>query len=117
VEELMGTKMSVVEREIGVLYVHGNLVGIEETKMFQEAVKGLLDQHYRKVILDFGDVRFVNSTGLGELISAHTSSVRRGCRIVLCNVNNSVSSLLVITGLDKILEVKKTKAEARESLA
>jgi anti-sigma B factor antagonist len=113
----MGVRTDIGEKEIGILGVHGNLVGIEETKIFQEAVKELLDQHYRKVILDFGDVRFVNSTGLGELISAHTSSVRRGCRIVLCNVNNSVSSLLVITGLDKILEVKKTKAEAMESLA
>ena len=113
----MGTKTTVVEKEVGILDLHGNLVGMEETKVFQQAVKELLDQHYRKVILDFSDVRFVNSTGLGELISAHTSSVRRGCRLVLCNLNNSVSSLLVITGLDKILEVKKTRDQAMEFLA
>ncbi len=113
----MGTKMSMVEREIGVLDLHGNLVGIEETKAFHQAVRELLDQHYRKLVVDFKDVRFINSTGLGELISAHTSSVRRGCRLVLCNLNNSVSSLLVITGLEKILEVKKTRDQAMESLA
>jgi anti-sigma B factor antagonist len=112
----MGVKTDVVEKEIGVLDLHGNLVGMEETKAFQHAVKSLLDQHYRKVVLDFKDVRFINSTGLGELISAHTSSVRRGCRLVLCNLNNSVSSLLVITGLEKILEVKKTRGEAMDPL-
>ncbi len=113
----MGLKTAVVEKEIGILDLHGNLVGMDETKAFHQAVKELLDQHYQKLVLDFKDVRFINSTGLGELISAHTSSVRRGCRLVLCNLNNSVSSLLVITGLEKILEVKKTRDEAMGSLA
>ena len=108
----MGIKTDVLEKEIGVLDLHGNLVGIDETKAFQQAVKELLDQHCRKLVLDFKDVRFINSSGLGELLSAHASSVRRGCRLVLCNLNNSVSSLLVITGLEKILEVKKTREEA-----
>jgi anti-sigma B factor antagonist len=112
----MAARESVAEKEIGVLDLHGNLVGIEETRAFQQAVKELLEQRYCKIILDFKDVRFVNSTGLGELISAHTSSVRRGCRLVLCNLNNSVSSLLVITGLDRILDVKKTRDEAFASV-
>ncbi len=113
----MGLKTDVVEKEIGVLDLHGNLVGMEETRAFQQEVRKLLDQHYRKLVLDFKDVRFINSTGLGEIISAHTASVRRGCRLVLCNLNNSVSSLLVITGLEKILDVKKTRDEAMGSLA
>lgn len=110
-------KTSVVEKEIGVLDLHGNLVGMEETRAFQLAAKELLDLHYRRLVLDFKDVRYINSTGLGELLNIHASAVRRGCRLVLCNLNNSVSSLLVITGLEKILEVKKTRNEAMGSLA
>ena len=105
-----------VEHEIKVFHLHGNLVGMDETQAFQESFRDLLERQYRKLVLDFSDVRFVNSTGLGEIIAAHTSSVRRGGRMVLCNLNNSVSSLLVITGLDRILEVRKTREEAIEAL-
>jgi anti-sigma B factor antagonist len=110
-------KTSGIEREIGVVDVRGNLVGGEETRLFRESVMEKLNQDYRKLVLDFKDVAFMNSTGLGVLISAHTSSARMGGRLVLCNMNNSLSSLLVITGLDRILEVKKTRDQAIESLA
>jgi anti-sigma B factor antagonist len=113
----VATKTSGIEREIGVVDIRGNLVGGEETQAFRQAVTEMLDQRYRKLVLDFKDVAFMNSTGLGVLISAHTSSARTGCRLVLCNLNNSLSSLLVITGLDRILDVKKTRDQAIESLA
>ncbi len=112
----MAAKTSVVEREIGIIDVRGNLVGGEETTAFQQAVMEMLAQNYRKLVLDFKDVPFINSTGLGVLISAHTSSVRRGCHLLLCNVNSSVNSLLVITRLNRILDVKRTRDEAVAAL-
>lgn len=112
----MATKASVVGREIGVVEVRGNLMGGEETSVFRQKVVDMLERNYRKLVLDFRDVGYMNSTGLGVLISAHTSSVRKGCRLVLCNMNNSLSSLLVITGLNRILDVRKTREEALASL-
>lgn len=112
----MAAKTSVVEKEIGVIDLHGNLMGGAETVAFQQAVMELLNQNYRKVVLDFSDVPFMNSTGLGVIISAHTSAVRRGGRLTLCNMNSSLGSLLVITGLSKILDVKKTREEAVAAL-
>jgi anti-anti-sigma factor len=110
------TKTSVVKGGVAVVDVHGNLLGGEETTAFQQAVMDLLEQHCHKLVLDLRDVPFINSTGLGVLIAAHTSSVRRGCHLLLCNVNNHVNSLLVITGLDRILEVRETREEAVAAL-
>jgi anti-sigma B factor antagonist len=112
----VATRTSIVKGDIAVVDIHGNLVGGEETTVFQQAVMELLDQQYRKLVLDLKDVPYINSTGLGVLIGAHTSSVRRGCQLVVCNLNNSVSSLLVITGLNIILNVKGTREEAVTSL-
>ncbi len=112
----MATRTSIVKGDIAVVDIHGNLVGGEETTAFQQAIVELLDHQYRKLVLNFKDVPFINSTGLGVLIGAHTSSVRRGCQLVVCNLNNSVSSLLVITGLKIILNVKGTREEAVASL-
>ncbi len=108
----MTVKTSTLKGEIGIIDVHGNLVGEQETAALQQAIMELLNQHCRRLVLDFKDVGFVNSTGLGGLISAHASAVRRGSQLLLCNINNGVGSLLVITGLDKILTVKKTREEA-----
>jgi anti-sigma B factor antagonist len=108
----MAVKTSRLEGGIGIIDVHGNLVGGEETIAFQQAIMDLLSQRCEKLVLDFRGVPFINSTGLGVLISAHTSSVRRGCQLLLCNVNSSVNSLLVITGLCRILEMKETREEA-----
>jgi anti-sigma B factor antagonist len=108
----MAITASKLEGGIGVIGVSGNLVGGDETTAFQQVVMDLLSQHCRKLVLDLRDVAFINSTGLGVLISAHTSSVRRGCHLMLCNVNSHVHSLLLITGLDRVLAVKGTREEA-----
>jgi anti-sigma B factor antagonist len=108
----MTVKTSTLKGGIGIIDVQGNLVGGEETVVFQQAIIDLLNQQCRKLVVDFKDVNFINSTGLGALISAHTSAVRRGSQLLLCNINNSVSSLLVITGLNRILNVKKNREEA-----
>jgi anti-sigma B factor antagonist len=112
----MAVKTLKLRGEIGVVDVHGNLVGGEEITAFQQAVMDLLEEHCHKLVLDLRDVPFINSTGLGVLIAAHTSSVRRGSRLLLCNVNSHVNSLLVITGLDRILEARETREEAVAAL-
>ena len=108
----METRASLVTGDIAVVDVHGNLLGGAETTAFQNVVMDLLAQHCRKLVLDLMDVQFINSTGLGVLISAQTSSVRRDCQLLLCNVNSHVHSLLLITGLDRVLEVRGTREEA-----
>lgn len=98
--------------EVGVIEVVGNLLGGEETMALRQSVAELLEENYKRVVVDFTNVPFINSAGLGVLIAAHTSSVRRGCHLILCNINKSVNSLLVITRLNLVLDVKDTREEA-----
>ncbi len=113
----MAVSTSKLSGGIGVVHVRGNLVGGEETTEFRNAVTELLEQHYQKLVLDLKEVAFMNSTGLGVLIAAHTSSLRKGCHIILCNVSNGVHSVLAITKLNLILDERTSREEAIHSLA
>ncbi len=69
-----------------------------------------------RVVADLSKVRFMNSSGLAQLISAHTSAKTRRARFALCNVPRRVQLLLDITHLSRVLEIYGTLKDARAAL-
>ncbi|WP_413166953.1 STAS domain-containing protein [Capilliphycus salinus ALCB114379] len=56
-------------------------------------------------IIDLANVEFIDSSGLGALVTALKSSRKQGCRLVLCHPSATVKLILEITQLDRVFEV------------
>ncbi len=90
----------------GVLVVDcsGRLLFGEESARLRETVKGLLAQD-PKVVMNMRDVNFIDSGGLGTLVSLFTSARNAGGAVKLASLNQRVGDLLQITKLFTIFEV------------
>lgn len=97
------------------LAVSGKLMGGADAEKFHEQIKQLLDGGQRHVLVDLNDVSWVNSTGLGILIAAHTTVKSAGGEMKLCNVSKRVESLLMVTRLNMIFETYEDENQALAS--
>ncbi len=113
----MSLKTSTLEGSIGLIEPSGSLIGGEETVKLRQAVSGFLERNYDKLLIDLSEVNYINSTGIGVLVSTHTTYTRKGWQIKMCGVNKSIDSILVITKLTLVFDVYETRAEAVKSFA
>lgn len=103
-----------VERlDCGVLSLHGPLT-MENVGPFLSAVRR---ENTPTVILDFTGVPYLDSSGLGSLISACTSFTKSGRRVALTGVNRRVRKVFEITKVDRALLVFPTLSDALEALS
>ena len=102
-----------VERlDRGVLSFHGPLT-MENVPPFLNAVRR---EDAPTVILDFSGVPYLDSSGLGSLVSACTSCIKAGRRVALTGVNARVRKVFEITKVERVLLVFPTLTDALEAL-
>ncbi len=80
--------------------------------MLREHINKVLDQGERNIILNMGEVTYMDSSGVGELISSYTSVTKRGGKLKLLNLTGKIKNLLHITQLITIFEIYDSEAEA-----
>lgn len=103
--------MSIKEKIIGdivVLSLKGNLMGEPDTTDLRDKIYSLLQDNFVNIVLDLSKVKWVNSSGLGTLISSMTSIKNKGGELRLANVTDKVESLFVITQLIKVFKTYET---------
>ena len=105
-----------VENNIVILDVSGKIMGGEETTMFHGKLHEYIDQNKKNIVVDLSKVDWVNSVGLGMLISALTTVKNSGGRLVLANITK-IESILTITRLITVFEHYDSRAEALQSFA
>ena len=98
-----------------VITLKGNVMGGPEAQEFHDLLGNLLDEGKSNIIIDLGSVKFMNSTGLGMLISGYTSVKNKGGVLKLANATEKINSLLVITKLVTIFENFDSVDAAAES--
>ena len=98
-----------------VLQVAGKLMGGPDADAFQDQIKQILDGGRRKILVDLGDVSWVNSTGLGILIAGHSTVTKSGGELKLCKVSRRVESILMVPRLNMIFESYADEAQALAS--
>lgn len=103
---------SLQDGKIVVLHLKGNFVGGDETDELQNTVKKLADSGNLKLVIDLGEVSYLNSSALGVLISAHANYTKRGGKIKLCQLNKNLENLFVITKLSLIFDTYPSEMEA-----
>jgi anti-sigma B factor antagonist len=98
-----------------VLELRGKMMGGPESQEFHEQLKAALSAGHKEVVLDLGGVEWMNSSGLGMLISALTTMRNAGGEMKLARVTNKIESLLVITKLNSVFDSHPTVASAAAS--
>jgi len=103
-------------RKVGDVVVYdlrGGLEGGEHNYRIKDAVKEHLDRGERKFLFNMDKVTFVNSTGIGIIAMIYASITNAGGRLKLCNANEKVSRVMMIT---KLLEVFDSYYQEEEAL-
>jgi anti-sigma B factor antagonist len=100
--------------EILVVNCNGRLVFGEESSLLRDTVKKALSSNNR-IVLNLGEVNYIDSGGLGALVELYTSAHKAGGAIKLTRLTRHVSDLLQITKLLTVFDVYNSEAEALES--
>ncbi len=100
----------------GILIVdcHGRLVFGEESAVLRDTVRKLIAENNR-IVLNLGGVNYIDSGGLGTLVSLYTTARTAGGSIKLANLTQRVGDLLQVTKLVTVFEVYNNDEEAIES--
>jgi anti-sigma B factor antagonist len=96
----------------GVLSLHGPLT-MENVQPFMNAVRR---ESAPTMILDFTGVPYLDSSGLGSLVSAYTSCQKAGRRVALTGINQRVLRVFEITKVEPIFLMFPTVSDALEAL-
>lgn len=99
---------------ITIVMCNGRVVFGEESSELREKIKSLLAKN-KKIVLNLGGVSYIDSGGLGILVSLYTSARASGGNIKLANLTQRVGDLLQITKLLTVFEVYDGEQKAIDS--
>lgn len=102
--------------DVVIVDLSGQITLGENSILLRQTIKELAAQGDRKILLNLADVPFIDSGGLGELITSHSSLVRQGGRIKLLHLQKRVTDLLQLTKMTTIFEIYTNEAIAVLSL-
>jgi anti-sigma B factor antagonist len=112
--------MTITERGVGdvrVLDINGPITLAENTERLGDKVRSLLQQGYKKIVLNMTGVAYVDSAGLGELVRAHSTAARQTGRVKLVGITKKINDLLVITKLATVFDLYETEPQAATSFS
>ena len=84
----------------------------EGSVILRDTVRDLLGKGNKKILLNLGDVNYIDSSGIGELVSAYTTVKNQGGELKLLNLTKKVHDLLQIMKLYTVFDVKDDEASA-----
>jgi len=84
----------------------------EGSSVLRDTVKDLLSKGHKNILLNLGDVNYIDSSGIGELVAAFTSVRNQGGELKLLNLTRKIHDLLQITKLYTVFDVRDDEAEA-----
>lgn len=112
----MSLKLST--RQVGdvtVVDAAGRITLGEGSSAFRDLVKDLISKGSKKVLLNLGEISYIDSSGIGELVSSFTTVQNAGGQMKLLNLSKRVKDLLQITKLYTVFEVYEDEAAALAS--
>ena len=102
---------------ITIMDCSGRITLGEGSVQLRDAVRDLLSKGSKQILLNLGDVTYIDSSGIGELVSAFTTVRNQGGDLKLLNLTKKVHDLLQITKLYTVFGVKDDEASAVASFA
>ena len=100
------------QNDVLILYPEGKVTLGDGDQELGEAVRTSLSIGERKIIINFSKVSYLDSSGVGELVGCYTSIKGKGGELRICGMNSKIFSLIKMTSLHSVFEVKDTEEEA-----
>lgn len=97
---------------VTIVDLSGRITLGEGSVILRDAVRDLLSKGNKQIVLNLADVSYIDSSGIGELVSAYTHVRREGGELKLLNLTKKVHDLLQITKLYTIFDIKDDEAAA-----
>ena len=101
--------------DVMVLNLSGKIMGGPDHEKFQTEIKTLISDGYVDILLDMNKVSWVNSTGLGILVSAYHTLKKNGGQLKICQVSDRIDNILNVTQLKLVFETFEKCDEALAS--
>ncbi|MBV9074695.1 MAG: STAS domain-containing protein [Acidobacteria bacterium] len=102
---------------VTILDLSGRITLGEGSVVLRDQIRDLLGKGEKKLLLNLGDVTYIDSSGIGELVSAFTTVRNQGGELKLLNLTKKVHDLLQITKLYTVFDVKDDEASAVKAFA
>jgi anti-sigma B factor antagonist len=97
---------------VSVVDMSGRITLGEGSVVLRDTIRDLIGKGQKKILLNLGDVTYIDSSGIGELVSAFTAVRREGGELKLLNLTKKVHDLLQITKLYTVFDIKDDEATA-----
>jgi anti-sigma B factor antagonist len=101
--------------DVTIIDINGRIQLGEESAAVRELVCRLLSEGKKKLVLNLAEVNYIDSSGLGTLVSAFTSARRQGGELKLLNLTEHAHDLMQITKLFTIFDISNDEATAVKS--
>ena len=111
-------ELNIRERQAGdvtVLDMDGKITIGEGSVALRSAVRRLIEEGKKKILLNLGGVGYVDSSGIGELVSSYTTTSSKGGQLKLLNLTQKMEDLLGITKLLTVFDTYDDEATALNS--
>jgi anti-sigma B factor antagonist len=110
--------LQIVEKEISgvtVVQLSGRVTLGDESNQLRTKIKAILAEGKKRLVMDLGNVSYIDSDGLGTLVAGYTSSQNQGAGMKLANLTKRFREQLNITKLVTVFEVYGSVEEAIKS--
>lgn len=105
-----------IKENILFLQLEGDLIGESNGLELMDLVSEKLNESINRCAIDLSLVRYMNSSGIGVLITLLTKFRNKGGELVLINPSEQIKKLLIITKLNSIFVIVESESEALERL-
>ena len=102
---------------VTVVDMSGRITLGEGSVILRDTIRDLVGKGQKRILLNLGDVTYIDSSGIGELVSAFTAVRREGGELKLLNLTKKVHDLLQITKLYTVFDIRDDEAAAIKSFA
>jgi anti-sigma B factor antagonist len=97
---------------VTIVDLSGRITLGEGSAMLRDIVRDLVGKGQKSIVLNLGDVSYIDSSGIGELVSAYTTVRNSGGELKLLNLTKKVNDLLQITKLYTVFDIKDDETAA-----
>jgi anti-sigma B factor antagonist len=111
-------ELNINERQAGdvtVLDMSGKITIGEGSVALRTAIRRLLEEGKKRILLNLAQVSYIDSSGIGELVSSYTAINKESGQLKLLNLTQKLQDLLTITKLLTVFDVYDSEAEALNS--
>jgi anti-sigma B factor antagonist len=98
--------------DVNVVDVAGRITLGEGSSALRDSVREMVSKGQKKILLNLGEVSYIDSSGIGELVSAFTTVTNGGGQLKLLNLTKRVKDLLQITKLYTVFDVHDSEVTA-----